>query len=38
MGYLMIQEQSLMMEHDNERKKEGIHVCVIESPFCTVEN
>ena len=29
---------SLMMEHDNVRKKECIHVCVTGSPCCTVEN
>ena len=30
--------RSLMMEHENVRKKECIHVCVTGSPCCTVEN
>jgi len=29
---------SLLMEHDNVRKKECIHVCVTGSLCCTVEN
>ena len=29
---------SLMMEHDNVKKKEWVHVCVTGSPCCTVEN
>ena len=28
---------SLMIRHDNVRKKEFIHVCVTGSPCCTVE-
>ena len=29
---------SLMMEHDNVRKKGCVHVCMTGSPCCTVEN
>ena len=29
---------SLMMEYDNVRKKECIHVCATGSPCCTAEN